>query len=320
MKADDFLFLESVLPVLPHNPKPVKLYINIHTKDVISQIRSDLYKKSGIYALINSIDGKLYIGSGVNLYRRFSDHLKGRSSNLRLQRAIKVHKIKNFYFVVYAFVENSVPGITDMETLFMSYFSKEKLYNFKYEATSMAGYRHTEEAIKKMKSRFLDPKNHPMYGKSHSLDVKNLISKPGNLNPMYGKEQSNLTRSKISERLSKPVALYDADHTYILTFKSNVQLSKFLECDKSTVGDYVKSGKLFKELYYIKKDNTIKKISTHYKSIPINLYDLNNKIIQTFNSQREVSQFLNCDKTTVSSYLKSGKKYKNMYYIKKRIN
>jgi hypothetical protein len=61
------------------------------------------------------------------------------SSNVRLQRAIKAHGIDKFYFVVYALAEKTIPTITDMETLFMSYFPKEILYNFKYEASSMSG-------------------------------------------------------------------------------------------------------------------------------------------------------------------------------------
>lgn len=314
--------MASVLPVITNEPKPIKSYSNIHTKEVISNIRSDLSKKSGIYGVLNTVDGKCYIGSGVDLYRRFSDHLKGRSSNIRLQRAIKKHGIKNFSFVVYAFVKYSTPGITDMETLFMSYFSRENLYNFKYEASTMSGYKHTEQAIKKMRKRFIDPINHPMYGKTHSLEAKKLISKPGELNPMFGKTHSDFSKSLISDRLSAPVVLFDAAYKYILTFKNNVQLSKFLGCDKSTVGDYEKTGKLFKGLYYIQKDKSIKKISTQEKknpsSIAIDLYDENYKFIQNFKSQRELSLFLNCDKTTVASYVKSGKLYKNMYYMKKK--
>ena len=109
------------------------------------------------------------------------DHLKGRSSNLRLQKAFKRHGINKFDFVVYAFAKYSVPLITDMETLFMSYFppwphcaprhagakAKDKLYNFKYDAASMFGYKHTDEAIAKMKKRFLDPQNHPEKKKKH---------------------------------------------------------------------------------------------------------------------------------------------------------
>jgi group I intron endonuclease len=122
--------LNSNFPVFPTEPKPVKEYFDLNNKIQISKIRSDLFKKSGIYGFINNINGKRYKGSGVDLYRRFLDHLKGQSTNVRLQKAIKAHGIDKFSFLVYAFAEYTMPTITDMETLFMSYFSKEFLYNF----------------------------------------------------------------------------------------------------------------------------------------------------------------------------------------------
>lgn len=48
----------------------------------------------------------------------------------------------------------------------------------KLEATSLLGYRHTDEAIQKMTERFKDKNNHPMYGKKHSEEILKLISKP----------------------------------------------------------------------------------------------------------------------------------------------
>lgn len=227
-KENLIFLLNSILPVFLTEPKPEIEYFHLNNTNQIPKIRSDLLKKSGIYGFINNIDGKRYIGSGVDLYRRFLDHLKGRRSNIRLQRAIKAHGIDNFSFVVYAFAENTMPTITIMETLFMSYFPKEFLYNFKYKASSKSGYKPTEEAIANFKKRFLDPNNHPMFGKTHYLKSKSLIR--------------------------KPVTLYDVNNNNILTFKSSVQLSEYLRCAKSTVLKYIKSGKLYKGIFFIKKD------------------------------------------------------------------
>jgi hypothetical protein len=69
---------------------------------------------------------------------------------------------------------------------------------------------------------------------------------------MFGKTHTMETRKLISEKLSKPVTLYDCKNQYVLTFKNNVQLSQFLSCFKGTVGRYFKSGKLYKKTYYIK--------------------------------------------------------------------
>ena len=85
----------------------------------------------------------------------------------------------------------------------------------------MFGYKHTLKAIQKMKARFINPLNHPMFGKTHSIESRNLISKPGALNPMFGKTQKTESRLKISNKLSKPVSLYNINNIYLLRFKSN---------------------------------------------------------------------------------------------------
>ena len=53
----------------------------------------------------------------------------------------------------------------------------------------MLGYKHTKEAIAKMKARLIDPK----FGKFHTSETRALISKSGELNPMFGKIKTSKT-------------------------------------------------------------------------------------------------------------------------------
>lgn len=57
------------------------------------------------------------------------------------------------------------------------------------------------EAIAKMKFRFENKENHPMYGKTHSAETLVKISK-GPLNPMYGKNHTAESKDKISLKLT----------------------------------------------------------------------------------------------------------------------
>ena len=57
-------------------------------------------------------------------------------------------------------------------------------------ATSLKGYKHTNEAKLKMLKRYESKCNHPMYGKTHKKETLKLISKPGSLNVMFGKQHS----------------------------------------------------------------------------------------------------------------------------------
>lgn len=42
-------------------------------------------------------------------------------------------------------------------------------------ATSLSGYKHTEEAKLKMKDWYADKQNHPMLGKTHKKETLHLI-------------------------------------------------------------------------------------------------------------------------------------------------
>lgn len=59
-----------------------------------------------------------------------------------------------------------------METQYLSETPKEILFNFKTLATSILGYRHTER--EKIRNRFTDKKNHPMYNRQHTPDTRSV--------------------------------------------------------------------------------------------------------------------------------------------------
>ena len=77
-----------------------------------------------------------------------------------------------------------------METNYIKKFNFDTLYNFKANATSLLGYKHTEEARLKMIEYYKNKENHPMFGKTHTRKALSLISKPGELNPMFGRKHS----------------------------------------------------------------------------------------------------------------------------------
>lgn len=250
-QINDYEFMNLTL-VAASFPVPVLTLNELQVRSKVLSYRSLLNNKSGVYGFINLKNGKIYIGSGFNIYRRFLDHIAGRASNLLLQRAFKKYGLESFSFVVYEFCSYEISGIIEAENKYISYFPFEMLYNLTPAAGSLYGYKHTEEAKAKMKLYYINKNNHPMYNKTHTSETKAIISKPGLLNPMYGKKHTAEARAKISDRLSNPITLYDNNNQYILTFKNSVQLSEFIGCFKGTIGRYLKSGKCYKGLYYFR--------------------------------------------------------------------
>lgn len=219
------------------NIKIIPIYIldNLN-KDYINLHKDILKNKAGVYSFINTIDNKQYIGSAKDLYLRLNEHINGKKSNIRLQNAFKKHGLDKFQFRIFEyftfdnFVINNYTLI-DLETSYIGKFDFKELYNFKYIANSMLGYKHTEEAILKMVKRFKDKKSHPMFGVKHTKNALSYISKPGELNPMFGKKHSIKTINLISNKMSKyplGVGIYDLNDNLIKKFKSKYLNKKLI--------------------------------------------------------------------------------------------
>lgn len=241
-------------------PIPVLILNSLKDENYILSFRKILKNKGGIYSFINTINGNQYIGSAKDLYIRLNEHLKNKKSNAALQKGIEKYGLDNFNFWVYEYFTYetkiiSSKALTDLETNYISKFNIKNLYNFKTIATSMLGYKHTEEAILKMKKHYENKENHPMYGKNHAEESLSLISKPGILNPMYGKIHNESTKKIMSEKKNKyalGVGIFDLEGNLIEIFKNNVELAEFLNISKVTVGKYLNNNLVYNKIYRFK--------------------------------------------------------------------
>lgn len=201
-------------------------------------------KMQGIYKIWNRISRKYYVGSSSNVEKRWREHRgalrKGKHLNNYLQNAWNKHGKKAFEF---KFVEE-VGNEQNLHSVEQEYldagFELGLLYNIARLAAggSVAGWRHTEEALAKM-SNANSGKNNPMYGKTgedspnygrknpehsrrmlgkrHTEEAKQNMraswtperrrekskQMSGEKNPFYGKRRSEETKAKISKTKSK---------------------------------------------------------------------------------------------------------------------
>jgi len=92
-----------------------------------------------------------------------------------------------------------------------------------------------------------------MYGKIHTEEAKNLIRKLGEKNPMFGKKHTEATKFLISKNMKKypfGVGLYDLNNNLIKKFNNNASMARDLNISRTTMGKYIKTGKVFNNLYY----------------------------------------------------------------------
>lgn len=149
-------------------------------------------KDSGIYAIKNKVNGKIYIGSSKNVRFRWNRHLKKLRNTLHenhhLQNAFDKYGESQLQFKVLELVEDvSLLKIIEQRYLDEIKLLPEKYYNINYDATRI---NYTPEVLKKMS------------------DVK-IGKKMGKENPFYGKHHSEETKQKIREKilLQDPISI-----------------------------------------------------------------------------------------------------------------
>jgi group I intron endonuclease len=149
--------------------------------------------KPAIYKITNIKNGKPYIGSSVDVYKRLYRHrnslLKGTHPNAHLQAAYNIDGIENFTFEV---LEDSVKDkviLAASETYWINFYdasNPEKGYNILPAAHSGLGFKHTEAAKEAIRKARL--------GKHLSEEAKQKVK-----DFLTGHEVSAETRLKISE-------------------------------------------------------------------------------------------------------------------------
>jgi group I intron endonuclease len=112
--------------------------------------------KSGIYLIKNIINNKVYIGSAVNIDRRWEQHKKllkkGKHHSCHLQLAWNKYGEQNFKFEILEEVSNPL-HLVSYEQVYLDYhksYEDERGYNICKVAGSPLGLRRSEEAKKKM--------------------------------------------------------------------------------------------------------------------------------------------------------------------------
>jgi group I intron endonuclease len=149
----------------------------------------------GIYAIINKINSKIYIGKSININKRWKKEING-ATNKHLQNAFKKYGIDNFEFIYLCLCNED-----ELNEKEIYWINKCETTNPKY------GYNKTfggdggkpSDEIRKKISESLKGEKNPMYG----LRGKKQSDESNEKNRQYhlGKKVSNKTKEKISESL-----------------------------------------------------------------------------------------------------------------------
>lgn len=159
-----------------------------------------ILSQGGIYAVRNTINGKLYVGSAVNFARRFYIHKwrldRGDHHSKKLQAAWVKHGASAFVFEVIEVVQDAADLIGREQHHIDRMGSAKSGYNMLPVAGSMLGMRHTKEAKEKIAAAFRGvPKKTPLVKKGQELPPE-WVAKVAAANT--GKKRTEETKRRIS--------------------------------------------------------------------------------------------------------------------------
>lgn len=173
---------------------------------------------TGVYTIINKIDGKVYVGSSAkSLHIRFRVHkrelLKKSHHNQYLQNAVNKYGIENFEFeIIHECEPEFCLSFEQYWRNMLCSWDRRFGYDMCYIAGNMLGTKRTDEAKKKISisRKKYKGKNHPSWGKKLTQHTKDLISESRS-----GIKNINFGRYGSKHYLSKPVLQFTKDGIFI---------------------------------------------------------------------------------------------------------
>lgn len=211
----------------------------------------------GIYQIRNKENNKIYVGSSLNTEKRKRSHYsllrRGKHPNKHLQSSWEVYGEDKFVFEILLVCDKEC--LLDKEREFLQEsgcLNRETGYNKSMEPTApMAGLKHSQESIEKMRSAKLGEKN-SFYNKTHSEETKRKISEAKTgvaLSPEHkekvlrtahkaGEENRNaiLTEKQVLEIRELAAVHYEKKKSYYGLF---TKLSKVYGVNRTTISRIV---------------------------------------------------------------------------------
>ena len=147
-------------------------------------------KKAGIYSFKSKYSLNFYVGSSIDLPKRFLQHYHNRGSNILLQKSFKKYRTINFYFYVLEYTKAIKEILLKTKEKYMSIL--ELKYNIYFIPGFPLGIKHSIETRKKLSVTQIEKVL------SQSSKEKLNAVKLDNKHFIYGKIHLDKTKQKIS--------------------------------------------------------------------------------------------------------------------------
>lgn len=307
-----------------------KSYLNADTQK--ESLIADQRRKSGIYKWTNKLNGKVYIGSSVNLSKRLSNYYNYNNlikfqQNMLIHKALLKYGYSNFSLEILEYCEPS--DVIKREQYYIDKLNPE--YNLHPTAGSPFGYKHTEATLAKFKNRV-------MTAKHKALLVKHLKKLA---NTEEHKERGRLQMIKLNKLKGFSIQVIDTKTQETTIYPSLREAARTIGCSHCSISYVIKNfpekgvNKLLKKRYFIKVNETVgesgvvaaaaAKSEQHMRNIPeelkgtsIEVLDLETEKYSNYASISATANAIGCSSTSIRSVIKLFKEKGINRPIKKR--
>jgi group I intron endonuclease len=255
-------------------------------------------KISGVYQITNKINKKVYIGSSVDIDKRWIAHKYSlnlnKHHNMYLQRAWQKYTEEDFLFEIVEIVRNK-DQIIEREQHWMDLtkcYEASYGYNNSKDAKNCLGVKHSAETKRRM--------SESTKGFKHSKETKEKMSK-SHKGISKGIVTSEETKRKISlagkgrkrsEEYSKIFSKKQTgslNHQAIINEEKALEIKLLLRFSKLTqmeIGDIY--GVKFQSISKMKRNKSWSHVSIEYKEYPEYLNEISEHVIQNRNIKNKI--------------------------------
>lgn len=214
----------------------------------LEDITYDHAKTSGIYVIVSTANGKIYIGSAKHLYYRKATHLsyllKNKHCNRKLQNVYNKYGKKNLIFKILE--KCNLESLIKCEQYWIDSFDfKKDLLNLSPTASSCLGVKHTQATREKMsklrKNRKFTEEHKRKIGLAHKGRKRSTIAKQNISKANKARIYTDTMKCNLKDKLGIKIKMIDREtfHT-VKTFYSINDASSYMNCSSTAISSALK--------------------------------------------------------------------------------
>jgi len=225
-----------------------------------NEVLKDNRGQSGIYRWINNLNGKTYVGSGVNLAKRLGNYynIKELSRNPRpIQDALLKYGHSNFTLEILEYSPKT--KLIEREQFYLDLLVPE--YNILKYAFSLLGFKHSQESIEKFKAKLISPEHKEILSSIHtgklvSEETRNKLAAATasyrKNNPLTPEALANI-KAKTLAREGVSVSVLNTQTNEVKEFTNQTEAGEFLGVTRQAIYNAIKRDSPINGVYQITK-------------------------------------------------------------------